>query len=162
MNLITNAADAIGDKRGSITISAELIQATHGFFAEAYLHDKIMEGAYICLKVADTGIGMDPATKERIFDPFFTTKSTGRGLGLSALLGIVRAHHGTLKIDSEKGKGTTFSIFLPATKEEASANIEDDQRALQAWRANGCVLVVDDEPAVCAVAKRMLEESALP
>jgi PAS domain S-box-containing protein len=157
MNLLTNAADAIGDASGVITLSAEAVHAGPGFFTDAYLQEERLEGAYVCFQVSDTGCGMDAATRERIFDPFFTTKVAGRGLGLAVLLGIVRAHRGAVKVESEPGKGSTFSIFLPAAEDGAEAGADEESPALSAWRGHGCVLVVDDEPTVCAVARRMLE-----
>ncbi|HMO94610.1 MAG TPA: PAS domain S-box protein, partial [Tepidiformaceae bacterium] len=94
MNLITNASDAIGERSGVISISTGLMQADRAYLASSYLDTDLPEGDYVYLEVADTGDGMDETTRDRIFDPFFTTKFTGRGLGLAAVLGIVRGHHG--------------------------------------------------------------------
>jgi len=109
-------------------------------------------GRYVTLEVSDTGCGMTPEVIARIFDPFFTTKFTGRGLGLSALLGIVRSHGGGLKVYSEPGKGTSMKLFLPA----ADPVVGDGASATPApWRGRGSLLVVDDETDARAVARAM-------
>jgi len=114
MNLITNASDAIGSRSGVISISTGLQYADRDYLAESYLDSNLPEGDYVYIEVADTGEGMDEPTSARIFDPFFTTKFTGRGLGLAAVLGIVRGHHAAIKVYSEPGRGTTFrSSSLP-------------------------------------------------
>ena len=165
MNLIINASEAIGDKGGVITLSTGTMHCDH-----AYLNDvneilrtspdePLPEGVYTFFEVADTGCGMDADTIEKIFDPFFTTKFTGRGLGMSAALGIVRGHKGALKIYSEVGKGTTFKVLFPANElsDNGFAVRRKDETEGKDWCGSGTVLVVDDEEAVCAVGKQMLE-----
>ncbi len=94
MNLILNASEAVGETSGVVTVSTGMIEADRSYLAETYLDENLPEGHYVSLEVADTGCGMDEETREKIFDPFFTTKFTGRGLGLAAVLGIVRGHGG--------------------------------------------------------------------
>jgi len=98
MNLIVNAADALGDARGIITVTTGVMKCDEAYLSESYLNDDLPGGTYVYLEVSDTGCGMDAATRSRIFDPFFTTKFVGRGLGLAAVLGIVRDHRGAIKV----------------------------------------------------------------
>jgi signal transduction histidine kinase len=114
MNLVINASEAIGDRSGVVTISTGVMECSREYLCDVYLDERLTEGAYVWLQIADTGCGMDAETQRRIFEPFFTTKFTGRGLGLSAVLGIVRGHRGTLKVYSKPGKGTTFKVLFPA------------------------------------------------
>jgi CheY-like chemotaxis protein len=110
------------------------------------LFNDITEGAYICLEVSDSGCGMDNATMEKIFEPFFTTKFSGRGLGLAAVIGIVRSHKGSLKVYSEPGKGTTFKVLFPVVAMQAQA-ISIKQKTT-AFKGSGTVLLVDDEEGI--------------
>src|SRR5262245_48492059 len=113
---------------------------------------------YVFVEVADSVCGMSPETQARIFDPFFTTKFTGRGLGLAAVLGIVRGHHGAIKIDSQPGKGTTFKVLFPCS-DRTSAASEVEAGPPERWRGQGAILVVDDEAIVRILATRTLEMS---
>jgi signal transduction histidine kinase len=114
MNLVTNAAEAMGGKPGTIHLATSVVTLgpdSPGGGSAPTLEAK--PGPYICLEVVDTGEGMDSAMQTRIFEPFYSTKFTGRGLGLPAVLGIVRSHHGTLKVRSTPGRGTIIRVFLP-------------------------------------------------
>jgi PAS domain S-box-containing protein len=113
MNVVINASEAIGLDPGVITITTELRWADHSILAKTYLGSDLPEQEYVVIEVTDTGCGMDAATCARIFEPFFTTKFTGRGLGLAAVLGIVRSHQGALTIASVSGQGSIFTILLP-------------------------------------------------
>jgi PAS domain S-box-containing protein len=116
LNLAINAAEAIGDAAGAVTIRTDVRTLERADLADAYLAPDLAAGRYIVLEVADTGAGMDEATLNRIFEPFFTTKFMGRGLGLAAVLGIVRGHHGAIRVRSALGQGSTFTILLPVAE----------------------------------------------
>jgi len=156
MNLVMNASDAIGDKSGLITIHTSSLRADEEYLNELVGEPDLPAGEYVVLEVTDNGCGMSPETQARIFEPFFTTKFTGRGLGLAAVLGIVRGHKGALKVYSELGHGTTFRLLLPAAN-AASAETRVERPAPPKWRATGTVLVIDDEESVRLVAGRMLK-----
>lgn len=158
MNLIINATEAIGDAQGEIdvmltkaTIIGEQIEYDH-------LGRVIPAGEYVCLEVTDTGCGMDNETKRKIFEPFFTTKFTGRGLGLSATLGIISGHGGSLQLFSQPGKGSTFIVYLPA--QTSDSNKEDEQHVASVpWQGSGTILLVEDDDQVRLIAKTILEKS---
>jgi signal transduction histidine kinase/CheY-like chemotaxis protein len=156
MNLITNASEAIGEKGGAITVETGLTQATQAHLSNTYTNDELPGGAYVYLRVTDTGCGMDRETHRRIFEPFFTTKFTGRGLGMAAVLGIVRAHRGAIDIRSEVGHGTTVNVLLPAQKERATPTLETISQE-EEWTASGLILVVDDEPSIRNITRDTLE-----
>ncbi|HNV71877.1 MAG TPA: response regulator, partial [Candidatus Ozemobacteraceae bacterium] len=156
MNLVINASEAIGDKSGIISVSTGVMHCVREYLAESYLDDNLTEGPYVFLEIADTGCGMTREIQQRIFEPFFTTKFQGRGLGMAAVLGIVRGHHGAIKIYSEAGKGTTFKVLFPAASNHLDRRM---QRQMPSdWRGSGRVLFVDDEESVRAVGQLMLEK----
>ncbi len=157
MNLVINASDAIGKKSGVISLSTGMMRADAAYLDGAYVADGIEPGCFVFLEVADTGCGMSEVTQRKLFDPFFTTKFTGRGLGMSAVLGIVRGHHGAIKVYSEVGKGTTFKVLLPASTEVVSDLVEQGE-VWGGWRGTGIVLVVDDEETIRETAAMMLRE----
>ncbi len=157
MNLIINASDAIGEQNGVITVSASTVLCDEDYLRSNELQDSLTAGHYVCLEVTDTGAGMDADTQARIFEPFFTTKFTGRGLGLSAVLGIVRTHKGALKLVSELGKGTTFKVFFPAFHQFVSSDQSVAPSVSVDTSKKGTVLMVDDEVMLLTLGRKMLE-----
>jgi PAS domain S-box-containing protein len=155
MNLVTNASDALGDKPGGV-ITLQTCDRTIDALDIAALSpiNPIKPGRYVTLDVTDNGCGMSPETVLKIFDPFFTTKFTGRGLGLSALLGILRSHGGTIKVYSEVGHGTCMKVFLPAWGGVSESTVEPDPPP-DTGALHGTILVVDDDPAARAVASAL-------
>lgn len=159
MNLVINSSEAIGDREGSITVTTKQIHADRGYLAFTHVTPDLPEGDYLLFEVRDTGCGMDSETLPRIFDPFFTTKFTGRGLGLAAVLGIVKGHGGALKVESVRGEGTTFRILFPSHAGEKPSAVRSSDPAKSendGWLGRGTVLVVDDEEAVRAVSELIL------
>ncbi len=157
MGLIINASEAIGDRDGVITVSVGVTRCDEEYLQKTELNDDLAPGLYVLLEVTDTGSGMDAKTRSRIFEPFFSTKFTGRGLGLAAVLGIVRAHKGALKVYSEPGKGSTFKVLFPALEDAGAKARPSDSSALSDWRGKGTILLVDDEESLIALGARMLE-----
>ena len=125
MNLVINASEAIGDNSGVISITTGFMECVRSYLQDAWLDDNIADGLYVFLEVTDTGCGMEKETLAKLFDPFFSTKFTGRGLGLSAVLGIVRGHKGAIKVYSEQNKGTTFRVLFPASSRPAELAIQN-------------------------------------
>ena len=156
MNLVINASEAIGDRNGTIRISTGVMSADRAYLTEAYLAPELSAGEYVFMEVSDTGCGMSPETRAKIFEPFFSTKFTGRGLGLAAVLGIIRGHDGAIKVSSEVGRGTTFKVLLPRADKPAQP-IRVQNTPASSWRGSGTVLIVDDEESVRTVAGQMLE-----
>ena len=154
MNLAINGAEATGEKVGAVRI-ATAVREVRGEEARRD-YPELTEGACVSLEVSDDGCGMDEDTRSKIFDPFFTTKVMGRGLGLSAVLGIVHGHHGAIRISSAPGEGTTFRVLLPVSK--TPTHLAAPVPAI-GRRGRGTVLVVDDEVSVRAVAQEALERS---
>jgi CheY-like chemotaxis protein len=148
MNLLINAAEAVGDKPGRIWVTT-----TNVFCESEQQHDYYSEvpvcGDYVMLRVRDNGEGMDEATLHQIFDPFFTTKFMGRGLGLSAVMGIVRGHDGAIRVVSSPGQGATFELLFPAVAEKAEASVSEvSENTSGRPMGHGTLLVVDDEQIV--------------
>jgi two-component system cell cycle sensor histidine kinase/response regulator CckA len=154
LNLVLNAAEAMTGHGGTLTLGtrlATLPDADH----EDGLTRPLSAGDYVVLDVVDDGQGMSADTLARIWDPFYTTKFTGRGLGLSAVLGIVHGHGGALRVVSEPGRGTTFTVYLPASAAPAAGRTPSPEVASAPRSA--VVLLVDDEPLIRAVAGQLLE-----
>jgi PAS domain S-box-containing protein len=150
MNLVLNASEAIGSRPGGhIQVTTRTVRLRAGEPPDARPAGGLPEGDYVCVEVADNGGGMTAEVLARIFDPFFTTKFTGRGLGLAAVLGIVRAHQGALTVRSTPGQGSTFNIYLPAAAGSAVATpVATTVTPFPAKRATGTILVADDEESV--------------
>ncbi|HEX7672158.1 MAG TPA: ATP-binding protein, partial [Polyangiaceae bacterium] len=149
MNLVTNAAEAMSDRPGRVVVSIEQRYVARDEL-ERYLGDAATPGTFVCLEVEDAGGGMAVETVERVFDPFFTTKFMGRGLGMAAVLGIVRSHQGAIRMESREGEGTKVVVLLPTKGGERAAAPRASEKSL------GTVLVVDDDEGVRMVAKRSL------
>jgi len=157
MNLVINASEAIGDNSGVIAISTGYQECDATYLKDAWPDKKIREGLYVYLEIADTGCGMDKETMTKIFDPFFTTKFTGRGLGMAAVLGIVRGHNGAIKVSSKPNKGTSFKILLPASSGRPVVSCDRDNHKNE-WKGSGTVLLVDDEETVRDIGREILDE----
>ena len=156
INLLTNASDALGENAGKINVGArETIVVDGEPTVLSPPGQTLATGRYFVLRIEDTGVGMGPATLSHIFDPFFTTKGQGRGLGLSAILGIVRSHHGAVHVTSEPGRGSSFEVYLPASATEGPPSEPPPQLREAASRAH--ILVVDDTEMVRRVVQSVLE-----
>ncbi|WP_161957616.1 PAS domain S-box protein [Mariprofundus sp. EBB-1] len=155
MNLVINASEAMLKQSGVIVVATGIMQVDELCLNSSIHKPDISTGRFVYLEVSDSGCGMDADTKKKIFDPFFTTKFTGRGLGMSAVLGIVHGHHGLLKLYSEPDKGTTFKIALPIT--ESPKQSEPTSKA-QIVSSSGLILVIDDEETIRELASMILEE----
>ncbi|KAB0670303.1 PAS domain S-box protein [Oryzomonas sagensis] len=155
MNLVINASEAIGDRDGVIAITTGCMECDEAYLKDAWLNESIGPGPYVWLEIADTGCGMDRETMAKIFDPFFTTKFTGRGLGMAAVLGIIRGHRGTIKVYSEPGRGTTFKVLLPVAP--LPAELPAPEPLVCEWHGSGTVLLADDEKSVRSIGREMLK-----
>jgi signal transduction histidine kinase len=113
MSLLANATEAIGNLNGIVKINTGLLELDREFLSRTVVDDNLPEGDYIYIEVMDNGCGIEEERLSKIFDPFYSTKFTGRGLGLSSVLGIVRGHKGAIKVESQLGLGSTFTVFLP-------------------------------------------------
>jgi len=176
MNLVLNAAEAIGERLGTVLVRTSVVNRDgagdtgkrrpipsgipKSGYSSVFSAQGPLEGRYVLLEVQDTGVGMDEKTRSRVFDPFFTTKAGGRGLGLSAVLGIVRGHGGGLRIESRPQRGTTFQVFFPATEQRAPSGRRATAAPLRDVMV-GTILIVDDEPVVRSLASRIVKRLGL-
>jgi len=162
VNLLTNAAEAIGAGPGTIRLGTGEMDCDGTYLRSSRLTEKPLPGKFVWLEVADTGCGMDDDTLQRLFDPFFTRKFTGRGLGMAAVLGIVRGHHGAIFVESRAGAGTTVRVLFPAAPEEAGKSRIPAAPAVAGEvlpeTLPGTALVVDDEAIVLEVCAAFLEK----
>jgi PAS domain S-box-containing protein len=157
MNLITNASEAVGDRNGTITIRTGVTHLDAKMVRTFSPSTEIAAGEYVCLEVTDDGCGMPPEIQAKIFDPFFTTKFTGRGLGLAAVLGIVRSHRGAITVQSEVGRGTTFKLFVPPV--EGAPEDQGERNPIEsglARRGQGTILLAEDEAGVRVTTAHLL------
>jgi len=145
MNLVINASEALEEQNGTITLDTGLENLTREAIDACHEGLALQPGPHVMLRVTDDGAGMRPEVLRRIFDPFFTTKFTGRGLGLAAISGIVRGHQGSLRVATEVGKGSSFTLLFPAAKGRAAATPPEPSLLPGPDRGAGLVLVVDDE-----------------
>lgn len=159
LNLVINASEAIGDRSGIITISTGKTDIPENDVWNEYVVAPHTPGTYVYFEVSDTGCGFNRETAQHFFEPFFTTKFTGRGLGLSAVLGIVRVHEGALWISSAPEKGATFKVLLPADHD--SEDGKSSETGKNAWQGEGVVLLVDDEEMVLDVTGQMLKRMGM-
>jgi signal transduction histidine kinase/CheY-like chemotaxis protein len=157
MNLIINAAEAIGEGHGEIRVVLSVATVAGGKVEKDHLGKIIAAGQYVCLEVTDSGCGMDDETRQRVFEPFYTTKFTGRGLGMSAVLGIIAAHKGALQLISSPGEGTTFKVYLPVQGSDIKGGTPLPYVPLTPWKGNGTLLLVEDEPQISMVAKVLIQ-----
>jgi CheY-like chemotaxis protein len=151
--VLNNASEAMEGK-GTIKISVRDGEIDEHFLGTGL---ELTPGFYVCIRIEDSGKGMDEETKSKIFDPFFTTKFQGRGLGMAAVYGIVSNHDGLIIIDSELGKGTVVRIFLPGSK-AAQKKIADEHAQIELARGPVTILVVEDEAIVMDVDREMLKQ----
>jgi CheY-like chemotaxis protein len=162
MNLITNAAEAIEQQPGVIRLTTGVLDCTQAELDTSLMEEKPKAGRFVCLEVCDNGCGMNKKTLSHLFDPFFTTKFTGRGLGMSAVIGIMKTHQGALFVESEPGVGTTFKLLFPISETVAPAAFQIPrttavkQSPASGELHTGVALVVDDEKSVLKVCTKMV------
>ncbi len=157
MNFVINASDAIAGNSGVVTIDTGVMQVDRAYLDSTFVYDELSDGRYVFLEVSDTGCGMDKVTQDHLFEPFFTTKEKGHGLGMSAVLGIVRGHQGAIKVYSEPGEGTTIKVLFPVSKQDSAA-VSADSPPPELRCNSGTILVIDDEETVREVAALMIED----
>jgi len=152
-NLVTNAADAMNGQRGVISLRTAVRFVDADALASSVCPEGLEAGEFVVLEVEDNGQGMSEETLPRIFDPFFTTKLTGRGMGLAAVLAIVKGHHGTIKVSSAPDHGTLVQVLFSCARKAPAADVE---RQSQTWKGAGTILVVDEDEGMRAFTRRIL------
>lgn len=159
MNLIANAVDAIEDREGVVEVQTGLSQVTSEQLRKGWFSDKQESGAYVYLRVVDTGVGMDPAQIEKIFDPFYSESSQAskKGLGLSSIAGIIRQHKGFVQIESEKGAGSTFTAYFPIISYQDVERVTLQPATGLPARIKGRVLLADDDSRIRSLIASILE-----
>lgn len=161
MNLLTNAAESIELQPRFIRLTTGIQRCDEACLASCLLDERSAPGEHVFLEVSDNGCGMSEETLQRLFDPFFTTKFPGRGLGMSAVMGIIRTHNGALFVESELGKGTTFRALFPVSEAALPATTQEPvtpppESDSPANRLSGLALVVDDEKPVLRICTKMV------
>lgn len=156
MNLVINASDALLERGGTVLVRTGTQHITERL-TDVCTPAPLSPGSYVFLEVSDNGCGMDGETRRRLFDPFFTTKFTGRGLGLSAVHGIVRGHHGGIVVRTAAGEGTSMKVLFPQCAQPPTPMKYPDCTPLP-WTAEGLVLLVDDDARVRSVTTLLLAD----
>ncbi|MBW2523718.1 MAG: PAS domain S-box protein [Deltaproteobacteria bacterium] len=156
MNIVSNAADAVGDAEGEVVVRTRVVDCSDLWLRERGLELELEPGWHVCFEVEDSGVGMDQATLARAFEPFFTTKERGRGLGLAAVRGVVRAHAGAIHVHSEVSRGSRFRVLLPVGDAAGPAPAEPPEKASAQSPIDGKILIVDDEPMVVETIESLL------
>jgi PAS domain S-box-containing protein len=154
LNLVMNACEALDGEAGFVDLKTSTMDCDEAYLKNTWLADSLPSGTYVSLEISDVGIGMDEDTLRKIFDPFFTTKITGRGLGLAAVLGIIRGHRGAIQVVSSPGDGSTFTVLLPTAMKAAAGRPSIPMKAMSEGPVT--VMVVDDESSIRSVTGRML------
>ena len=157
LSIFKNSVEAIEHRYGAIQITSKLQTYTQAPHTATGL-PKLAPGSYLTLSIRDNGVGMDARTQRLMFDPYFSTKFTGRGLGLAAVLGMVRAHHGSIAVWSQPQMGTEVTVLLPphSILQPTPAAPNEDVHSV-----HNVVMLIDDEPAVRTVTERMLQRLGL-
>ena len=157
-NLLTNAREAIGEREGDIRVAVRCVPASDIVSLRLFPADwrPRTNASYACLEVSDTGVGISPGELDQIFDPFFSTKFTGRGLGLAVVLGTVRTHEGAVTVESEPNRGSTFRVFWPLEAQQDEPLLKPEGEGSRPIQSEGLVLLVDDDPQLCAMVQTML------
>jgi PAS domain S-box-containing protein len=158
MNLIINASESLEGDEGILTVGTGYKELNENDISELLINENIEPGEYVFISVADNGIGINPNSIKKIFDPFYTTKFVGRGLGLAATQGIISGHNGALKVSSIEKKGSTFTVYFPASAPHIK-NSKVEYFNGKISKGSGTILIADDEPAVLSLAKRSLERA---
>ncbi len=160
MNLISNASEAMAPRGGTVRVSVLTLDATELDRREPLLGTALAPGKHVCIQVEDSGVGMDATVRNRIFEPFFTTKATGRGMGLAAVLGVVRGHRGALQVGTTPGEGSAFRVFLPVSRgSRPTVASPAPVPSVPLVVRDAVVLLADDEEVVREVASRALERA---
>jgi PAS domain S-box-containing protein len=157
MNLVLNAVDAVAERGGEVRLATGVMSVDAELLSRCVAGTDLPPGDYVFLEVKDTGLGMTKAVLAKIFDPFFTTKFAGRGLGLAAVLGIVRGHNGALQVESAPSSGSLFRLLLPPAPSMGSKNRRKNEEPAAQWRSSARVLVVEDEEPVRIVTGEILK-----
>jgi len=160
-SLLVNAREALPDGRGSVCVRVRGAQCSAEELAHSRTETRHAAGSFVCLEIADDGVGMAPAVQQRMFEPFYSTKLEGRGLGLAAVLGVVRGHGGALLVDTTPGRGTRIRVYFPALQSlSALAEEVSLPRPVRSDRGprRGKLLVVDDDAGVLRLVAHVLRE----
>jgi PAS domain S-box-containing protein len=159
MNLLVNATESLDEKGGSILVTTGVRSANRHYLDSFQGGDQLVPGDYVEVMIADTGHGMSKETLSVVFDPFYTTKVTGRGLGLSAVRGIISGHHGAIRVESTQGVGTTFTVILPPSTVPVAPRPANPKATIPTIGSGRIALVIDDEPGVRESTRRILERA---